>query len=60
MYIHVILQISVYPEDEVKYLEECCFNGLFNLFLLETGFGFNSSTSNWTLKFVEKVGPMFQ
>jgi Golgi nucleoside diphosphatase len=38
-----------------SYLQELCFNGVFSLFLLETGFGFNDSNTDWTLKFVDKV-----
>lgn len=42
-----------FPKDQ--YLHRMCFDGVFSLFLLQNGFGFNSNNSNWTLHFVEKV-----
>lgn len=38
-----------------KYLQQLCFDGLYSLFLLQTGFGFNSSNTQWTLRFNKKV-----
>ena len=45
--------LSWHHED--SYFQERCFNGIFSLFLLQTGFGFNNSNSHWTLKFEKKV-----
>lgn len=44
---------SMYPDDD--YLPQLCFDGVYTLFLLQTGFGFNSSNSDWTLTFKHKV-----
>ena len=44
---------SQYPDHH--YLPQLCFDGVYALFLLQTGFGFNSSTSDWTLTFKDKV-----
>ena len=55
MYVYICtLQASqIYPHN--GYLQELCFNGVFSLFLLQTGFGFDSPNTNWTLIFMNKV-----
>lgn len=57
MYVHLTEHTpqasSTYPDNQ--HLYQLCFDGVYALFLLKTGFGFNSSNSNWTLTFKHKV-----
>lgn len=39
-----------------RFCYQNCFNGLFMLYLLESGYGFNeSATNDWSVEFQEKV-----
>ena len=39
-----------------RFCYQSCFNGLFMLYVLESGFGFNESAANkWSVQFKEKV-----
>jgi hypothetical protein len=53
-YTHYTPQATArWPGD--PYLQRLCFDGVFSLFLLQTGFGFNKTNSDWTLTFRDKV-----
>ena len=38
-----------------EYLEQYCFRGVYVLYVLQDGFGFNKSSSGWNIRFVDQV-----